>query len=118
MEHYQSYSPYMNTEPRVARDLDGGVVVTLEHADGPPTIVSTDSPEESVVLRFISSHEPSPRKGAELRRYDILTGYWDADVPPMRHHYPMIALLGCAGCGRSIRCQKPEGQWEHVLWRK
>jgi hypothetical protein len=60
-------------------------------------------------------HTPRPRTGAELRRYEILTGYWGVGDPPMRHHYPMTALLGCT-CGKSIRCQSPDEPWEHVQW--
>jgi hypothetical protein len=61
-------------------------------------------------------HEPSPRTGTELRRYEVLTGYWGVGGPPMRHHYPMTAILGCAGCGQTIRCQSPDEPWEHVQW--
>lgn len=61
-------------------------------------------------------HVPKPGKGAELRRHDILTGYWGVGDPPMRHHYPMLALLGCTGCGKTIRRRSPDEKWEHVEW--
>jgi hypothetical protein len=62
-------------------------------------------------------HKPRPRPGVELRRYDILIGHWGTEVrPTMRHHYPMMALLGCVGCGRTIRCLSPDHPWEHVKW--
>jgi hypothetical protein len=48
------YRVCMNSEPEVARDPEGGVVVTLEHADGSQTIVSADSTRTSFVLRFIA----------------------------------------------------------------
>jgi hypothetical protein len=63
-----------------------------------------------------AGHKPSPRAGAELRRHDILTGYWGRGEPPMRHHYPMLALLGCTGCGKTIRRTSPDEEWEHVEW--
>ena len=63
-----------------------------------------------------AEHEPSPRQGAELRRYDVLRGYWGQGEPPMRGDYPMTALLGCAGCGKTIRRKSPEDPWEHVQW--
>lgn len=60
-------------------------------------------------------HRPHPRPGAELRRYEVKTGNWAPGNPPMRHHYPATAILGCT-CGRTIRCESPEGEWEHVEW--
>lgn len=62
-----------------------------------------------------ATHKATPRQGAELRRYEILTGYWGQGDPPMRHHYPMTALLGCT-CGKTIRRETPDEPWEHVQW--
>jgi hypothetical protein len=42
------------SEPHVEADPDGGVVVTIEYSDDLPTIISIDSPRDSVVLRFIA----------------------------------------------------------------
>lgn len=66
--------------------------------------------------RKAKPHKATPRVGVELRRYEILTGYWGVGEPPMRHHYPMLALLGCVVCRKTIRCQSPEAEWEHVEW--
>lgn len=60
-------------------------------------------------------HKPSPRTGSELRRYDILTGYWGISEPE-RMDYPMTALLGCKVCRKTIRRMTPEDEWEHVEW--
>jgi hypothetical protein len=50
----------------VARDIRGGVIITIEHADGPPTIVSANSTRSSRVLRVADracATVPLPRAG-------------------------------------------------------
>jgi hypothetical protein len=45
----------MDSETEVTRDLDGGVNVTIDHEDGPKTLISADDTRTSLVLRFIAS---------------------------------------------------------------
>jgi hypothetical protein len=58
-------------------------------------------------------HEPSPRDKEGYYRYSALRGYWGTSEPSPGDH-PLTTI--CAGCGRTIRRQSPEGEWEHVQW--
>jgi hypothetical protein len=97
--------------------------VPAGRADHPPRRGDGQALEEAIVMpgdvvdlaARRPKHKPSPRTGAELRRYDVKTGNWTPGAPPMRHHYPITALLGCT-CGKTIKRQSPEEPWEHVQW--
>jgi hypothetical protein len=58
-------------------------------------------------------HEPSPRRGEHYYRHGVIVGL-AGTREPMAHEYPAACI--CAGCGKTIRRESPEAEWEHVQW--